>query len=60
MRRIADPLAQMGVAVDTRAGLPPVTVRATGEVQPISYRPPVASAQVSRACCSLGCSRSGE
>jgi 3-phosphoshikimate 1-carboxyvinyltransferase len=46
MRRIAEPLAQMGVPVDTTDGLPPVTVHASGLVEPISYRPPVASAQV--------------
>jgi 3-phosphoshikimate 1-carboxyvinyltransferase len=46
MRRIADPLALMGVEVDTNDGLPPVTVRGGGMVEPIEYRPPVASAQV--------------
>src|SRR5204862_1519518 len=46
MRRIADPLATMGVEMETADGLPPVTVHATGAVTPIEYRPPVASAQV--------------
>ncbi len=46
MRRIADPLALMGVEVETTDGRPPVTVRSTGRVEPIEYRPPVASAQV--------------
>jgi 3-phosphoshikimate 1-carboxyvinyltransferase len=46
MRRIAEPLAMMGVEMDTADGLPPVTVHATGVVTPIEYRPPVASAQV--------------
>jgi 3-phosphoshikimate 1-carboxyvinyltransferase len=46
MRRIADPLERMGVSIETSEGLPPVTVHATGAVEPISYRPPVASAQV--------------
>ena len=46
MRRIADPLALMGVEVDTNDGLPPVTVHGGGMVEPIEYRPPVASAQV--------------
>src|SRR6478752_4267936 len=49
MRRIADPLERMGVSVETSEGLPPVTVHATGAVEPISYRPPVASAQVKSA-----------
>ena len=46
MQRIADPLGHMGVRVETTGGLPPVTVHATGEVQPISFQPAVASAQV--------------
>jgi 3-phosphoshikimate 1-carboxyvinyltransferase len=46
MQRIADPLAQMGVRLETSDGLPPVTVHADGRVQPLSYRPAVASAQV--------------
>jgi 3-phosphoshikimate 1-carboxyvinyltransferase len=46
MGRIAEPLGQMGVQVDTTDGLPPVTVHATGEVSPISFQPAVASAQV--------------
>jgi 3-phosphoshikimate 1-carboxyvinyltransferase len=46
MRRIADPLGLMGVEVDTNDGLPPVTVHGGGMVEPIEYRPPVASAQV--------------
>jgi 3-phosphoshikimate 1-carboxyvinyltransferase len=46
MGRIAEPLGQMGVRVDTTDGLPPVTVHATGEVSPISCQPAVASAQV--------------
>ncbi|MDX6523422.1 MAG: 3-phosphoshikimate 1-carboxyvinyltransferase [Gaiellales bacterium] len=46
MQRIADPLAQMGVRLETTEGMPPVTVHADGQVQPLSYRPAVASAQV--------------
>ncbi|HEX5260208.1 MAG TPA: 3-phosphoshikimate 1-carboxyvinyltransferase [Gaiellales bacterium] len=45
MQRIAVPLAEMGVDIQTTDGYPPVTVRGGG-VQPIDYRPPVASAQV--------------
>ena len=45
MQRIAVPLAEMGVDIQTTDGHPPVTVRGGG-VQPIDYRPPVASAQV--------------
>jgi 3-phosphoshikimate 1-carboxyvinyltransferase len=46
MQRIADPLAQMGVRLETSDGMPPVTLHADGRVQPLSFRPAVASAQV--------------
>ena len=49
MERIATPLSEMGVRVETTSGTPPVTVHATGEVRPVSYRLPVASAQVKSA-----------
>ena len=46
MDRITEPLRQMGVAVETDGGRPPVRLTATGAVEPISYTLPVASAQV--------------
>jgi 3-phosphoshikimate 1-carboxyvinyltransferase len=46
MERIAAPLEQMGVRIETTGGRAPITVRATGEVAAVSYRLPVASAQV--------------
>jgi 3-phosphoshikimate 1-carboxyvinyltransferase len=46
MRRVADPLAEMGVAIETTGGLPPVRITGAAHTQPISYRLPVASAQV--------------
>jgi 3-phosphoshikimate 1-carboxyvinyltransferase len=46
MERVAAPLREMGVDVATTDGRPPVTVTATGRVSPITYRLPVASAQV--------------
>ena len=49
MRRVADPLAEMGVRIDTTEGCPPVTVHADGGVQPARLRPAVASAQVKSA-----------
>jgi 3-phosphoshikimate 1-carboxyvinyltransferase len=45
MERVAGPLREMGVQIETSGGLPPVTLRGGG-VNPISYRLPVASAQV--------------
>jgi 3-phosphoshikimate 1-carboxyvinyltransferase len=49
MARISEPLERMGVSIETTDGLPPVTVHADGAVEPVSYRPPVASAQVKSA-----------
>jgi 3-phosphoshikimate 1-carboxyvinyltransferase len=46
MGRIAEPLGQMGVALETTEGCPPVRMRVSGRVEPITYRLPVASAQV--------------
>jgi 3-phosphoshikimate 1-carboxyvinyltransferase len=46
MQRVAAPLAEMGVDIQTMDGHPPLTIRATGDVNPIDYRLPVASAQV--------------
>ncbi len=46
MGRVADPLAEMGVAIETTEGLPPVRITGAAHTQPISYRLPVASAQV--------------
>jgi len=46
MGRIAGPLAEMGVALETTDGCPPVRMHVTGDVSPVTYRLPVASAQV--------------
>ena len=46
MGRIAGPLAEMGVALETTDGCPPVRMSVNGEVAPVTYRLPVASAQV--------------
>ena len=46
MGRVADPLAEMGVVIETSEGLPPVRITGSPHTQPISYRLPVASAQV--------------
>jgi len=46
MGRIAGPLAEMGVALETTDGCPPVRMSVSGEVTPVTYRLPVASAQV--------------
>jgi 3-phosphoshikimate 1-carboxyvinyltransferase len=49
MARVAGPLAEMGVRIETTEGRPPLTVHADGRVQPARLRPPVASAQVKSA-----------
>jgi 3-phosphoshikimate 1-carboxyvinyltransferase len=46
MERVAGPLRQMGVDIETTDGRPPVRIRATGRTEPIVYELPVASAQV--------------
>jgi 3-phosphoshikimate 1-carboxyvinyltransferase len=48
MERIAEPLRQMGVTVETTDGRAPLTVEG-GEVKGIDYKLPVASAQVKSA-----------
>jgi 3-phosphoshikimate 1-carboxyvinyltransferase len=44
--RIAEPLTQMGAAVETADGLPPLTVDGGRDLRGIRYELPVASAQV--------------
>ncbi|MEJ7569954.1 MAG: hypothetical protein WKF41_17025, partial [Gaiellaceae bacterium] len=48
MERIAEPLRRMGVAIETTDGHAPLAIEG-GDVQPISYELPVASAQVKSA-----------
>ena len=49
MRRVTDPLTQMGARIDSRDGLPPLIVRGGQNMQGIHYALPVASAQVKSA-----------
>ena len=51
MDRIAQPLRQMGVVLtgQGKRDLPPLTIQGNSQLQPISYRLPVASAQVKSA-----------
>lgn len=50
MRRVTDPLAQMGARIDTSdAGTAPLTLRGGGRLTGIDYALPVASAQVKSA-----------
>ena len=60
MERIAEPLRRMGVAIETTDGHAPLTIEG-GDVQPISYELPVASAQVKSAVLLAGLfAREGE
>ncbi|MBS0214505.1 MAG: 3-phosphoshikimate 1-carboxyvinyltransferase [Proteobacteria bacterium] len=50
MRRVADPLAQMGARIDTQeGGLPPLHIHGGQSLHGIDYASPVASAQVKSA-----------
>ncbi|HEX5938997.1 MAG TPA: 3-phosphoshikimate 1-carboxyvinyltransferase, partial [Dehalococcoidia bacterium] len=60
MRRIADPLNQMGADIETTsAGTAPLTI-AGGALQPIAYESPVASAQVKSAILLAGVQTDGD
>jgi 3-phosphoshikimate 1-carboxyvinyltransferase len=57
--RIAEPLAEMGADVETRDGLPPLTIRATS-LSAKEHRLPVASAQVKSCLLLAGLLADGE
>ena len=60
MKRIAEPLSQMGAAVKLReGGLPPLAIEG-GALKPIRYEMPVASAQVKSAILLAGLFAEGE
>jgi cyclohexadieny/prephenate dehydrogenase / 3-phosphoshikimate 1-carboxyvinyltransferase len=61
MNRVANPLREMGVEVETAAeGRPPVTVKANGHVKSIHYTMPMASAQVKSCVLLAGLYAEGE
>lgn len=62
MRRILDPLELMGATVVAQqdGGRVPITIRGPKEAVPISYRPPVASAQIKSAVLLAGLAAPGE
>ncbi|HEX6046034.1 MAG TPA: 3-phosphoshikimate 1-carboxyvinyltransferase [Pyrinomonadaceae bacterium] len=49
MRRIIEPLELMGASIQATGGKPPLTVRGSNKLSPITYQLPVASAQVKSA-----------
>ncbi|MHA6203373.1 3-phosphoshikimate 1-carboxyvinyltransferase [Dyella soli] len=60
MRRVTDPLAQMGARIDSEQGLPPLHVRGGQSLHGIRYTLPVASAQVKSALLLAGLYAEGE
>lgn len=61
MRRVTEPLAQMGAVIDTGAGgVPPLQVRGGKALRGIEYTLPVASAQVKSALLLAGLYAHGE
>ncbi|HYX41739.1 MAG TPA: hypothetical protein VE821_08580, partial [Pyrinomonadaceae bacterium] len=46
MRRVIEPLAQMGARIESHDGCAPLAINGRRPLAPISYAPPVASAQV--------------
>jgi 3-phosphoshikimate 1-carboxyvinyltransferase len=49
MRRIIEPLELMGARIDSNDGKPPLTITGRDDLRPITYKLPVASAQVKSA-----------
>jgi len=49
MRRVTEPLTQMGARIDSHGGLPPLRLHGGGALRGIRYELPVASAQVKSA-----------
>jgi 3-phosphoshikimate 1-carboxyvinyltransferase len=61
MNRVADPLRRTGAEIATRSGgRLPLVVTGASEPVPITYRPPVASAQVKSAVLLAGLNAAGE
>jgi 3-phosphoshikimate 1-carboxyvinyltransferase len=61
MRRVSDPLAQMGARIETaEGGRPPLGIQPAGSLRGISYEMPVASAQVKSAVLLAGLYAEGE
>ncbi len=59
MRRVTDPLAQMGAHIDTHDGLPPLQLHGGSALRGIRYELPIASAQVKSAVLLAGLYASG-
>ena len=60
MRRVTDPLSQMGARIDTRDGMPPLRIHGGQPLRGMRYTLPVASAQVKSALLLAGLYTEGE
>ena len=60
MRRIISPLSTMGARIDSRDGLPPLTIHGGSALHGIDYELPIASAQVKSAVLLAGLYAAGE
>jgi 3-phosphoshikimate 1-carboxyvinyltransferase len=59
MRRIMEPLELMGARIEARDGKPPLKIRGAQKPEPITYKLPVASAQVKSAILFAGLNAAG-
>ncbi len=59
MRRIIEPLTSMGARIESTEGKPPLRIRGTTDLKPITYSLPVASAQVKSAILFAGLATPG-
>jgi 3-phosphoshikimate 1-carboxyvinyltransferase len=59
MRRIIEPLELMGAHIEATDGKPPITIRGSGDLHAITYKLPVASAQVKSAILFAGLNANG-
>ena len=60
MRRIIEPLELMGAKIDSTDGKAPLKIQGSSRLQPITYKIPVASAQVKSAILFAGLNATGE
>ncbi|UPG91635.1 3-phosphoshikimate 1-carboxyvinyltransferase [Luteibacter aegosomaticola] len=60
MRRVTDPLSEMGAQIDTNDGKPPLRIHGGRKLKGISYKSPVASAQIKSALLLAGLYAEGE
>lgn len=60
MKRILDPLRQMGAVIESSAGQPPLKINGRARLNGITYDPPIASAQVKSCVLLAGLYASGE